>query len=144
VGAISGVPIVGHELIILRVVEQNLTTAFILEDDVDWDIRVRQSLQRFAIASRILSSSRDLFATSPHLKSHVEYRDNTETEESAFQIIDTKNLPKSIPSLPLATVRIGTDRNQQSRNNEDRVSPYGDPSKWDILIILPSRPPTSF
>jgi GR25 family glycosyltransferase involved in LPS biosynthesis len=126
---------VGHELTTLRVVEQNLTTAFILEDDVDWDIRVRQNLQRFAIASRVLSSSRDLFATSPHLKSQVKYLDNTETEESAFQIIGTKNLPKSLPSLPLATVRIATDHNQQSRNNEGRVSPYGDPSKWDILWL---------
>lgn len=71
-------------LIILSIVEQNLTTAFIVEDDVDWDVRVRPNLQRFALASQILSSSRDVFAVSPKLRSHVEYRPNTETEESAF------------------------------------------------------------
>lgn len=122
------------ELIMFRVVEQNLTTAFILEDDVDWDIRVRQNLQRFALASRILSASSDPFATSPNLRSHVEYRANTETEESAFQIIDTKTLPKSLPSLPLSTIRTAS-YDQQARRDQGWTSPYGDPAKWDILWL---------
>ena len=124
-----------HWLTMLRVVEQNLTTAFILEDDVDWDIRVRQNLQRFALASRVLSSSQDLFATSPHLKSHVDYRSNTETEDTAFHIIDTKNLPKSLPSLPLSSVHRDSISSNQPSNAAGHSSPYGDPTKWDILWL---------
>ncbi|KAF2832969.1 hypothetical protein CC86DRAFT_279150 [Ophiobolus disseminans] len=100
------------------------------KDDVDWDIRVRQNLQRFAFASRVLSSSHDLFATSPNLKSHVEYQSNTETEDTAFQIIDTKNLPKTLPSLPLSSTR--STFSQQYNKGE---GPYGDPTKWDILWL---------
>lgn len=121
-------PAIDHRLTVLRVIEQNLTTAFILEDDVDWDIRVRQSLQRFALASRVITSSHDLLNTSPDLRSQIEYRFNTETTESAFQIIDTKNLPRSLPSLPLAV-------SQNLRNSESWISSYGDPSKWDILWL---------
>ncbi|KAH7414363.1 hypothetical protein DE146DRAFT_640017 [Phaeosphaeria sp. MPI-PUGE-AT-0046c] len=117
-----------------RVVEQNLTTAFILEDDVDWDIRVRQNLQRFALASRVLSSDRSVFDHSPNLRSHVEHHTNTETEESAFQIIDTKNLPKALPSLPLSSVYRKSHYNRQ-HGSRGHVSPYGDPSQWDILWI---------
>jgi GR25 family glycosyltransferase involved in LPS biosynthesis len=120
-------------LIRLRVVEQNLTTAFILEDDVDWDIRVRQNLQRFALASRVLSSNQDLLTTSPNLISHVEHRANTETKETAFQIIDTKNLPKTLPSLPLSSIYKKSTVKQPHSN--DQSSPYGDPSQWDILWI---------
>jgi GR25 family glycosyltransferase involved in LPS biosynthesis len=118
----------------VRVVEQNLTTAFILEDDVDWDIRVRQNLQRFALASRVLSSNQDILTASPNLRSHIEYRNNVETEETAFQIIDTKNLPKSLPSLPLPSVYGNPIYHQYNRNAGYR-SPYGDPSKWDILWL---------
>jgi hypothetical protein len=95
---------------------------------------VRQNLQRFALASRVLSSSHDVLTTSPNLKSRVEYRTNTETEETAFQIIDTKNLPKSLPSLPLSSVYTNRLLNQKS-GGPDHVSPYGDPSQWDILWI---------
>ncbi|KAI6363537.1 hypothetical protein MCOR25_005894 [Pyricularia grisea] len=34
------------------IVEQDLTTALILEDDVDWDVRLKSQLQLFAAASR--------------------------------------------------------------------------------------------
>lgn len=112
--------------------EQNLTTAFILEDDVDWDVRVRQNLQRFALASRVLSSTHDILDTSPNLKNRVEYRTNTETEETAFQIIDTKKIPKTLPSLPLHSVYKSPIFKQQYSTH---MSPYGDPSKWDILWI---------
>ncbi|KAH5192047.1 hypothetical protein HBH76_075080 [Parastagonospora nodorum] len=123
-----------HMNALQRVVEQNLTTAFILEDDVDWDIRVRQNLQRFALASRVLSSSQNVITTSSNLQSRVEYRANTETEESAFQIIDTKNLPKRLPSIPLSSVYKESKLSQQY-SSSGSTSPYGDPSTWDILWI---------
>lgn len=35
-----------------RIIELNLTSALILEDDADWDIRLKTQLQAFAVASR--------------------------------------------------------------------------------------------
>jgi GR25 family glycosyltransferase involved in LPS biosynthesis len=116
------------------VVEQNLTTTFILEDDVDWDIRVRQNLQRFALASRVLSSKPDTSSTVSNLNNKMEYHTNTETDETAFQIIDTKNLPKTLPSLPLSSAYEKSIFGQ-GPGNVIHSSPYGDPSQWDILWI---------
>lgn len=112
-------------------VEQNLTTAFILEDDVDWDIRVRQNLQRFALASRFLSETPDATTLRHNIKSQVEHRPNTETEDTAFRIIDTKNLPKTLPSLPLVSTLPSTASNAALHAS----SPYGDPSHWDVLWL---------
>src|SRR5262245_9785082 len=60
-----------------RVVEQNLTTALIFEDDVDWDVRVRQNLQRFALASRFLSENHEVLSSSS--KYPLTYPPNPET-----------------------------------------------------------------
>jgi GR25 family glycosyltransferase involved in LPS biosynthesis len=116
------------------VVEQNLTTAFILEDDVDWDIRVRQNLQRFALASRYLSTSHDPFSSSPNLRSHVDYRPSTETEDMAFKSIDNKNIPRTLASLPLSSVYQKPIFDQHSAHGK-HSSPYGDPATWDILWL---------
>ena len=40
-----------HMNAISRVVENNWSTAFIIEDDVDWDVRLRSQLQDFALGS---------------------------------------------------------------------------------------------
>lgn len=45
----------GHVNAIREVVRRNLTSALIMEDDTDWDIRVRQQLQNFARSSRALT-----------------------------------------------------------------------------------------
>lgn len=34
------------------IIQQNLTTALILEDDIDWDIRLKPQLQNFSLAAR--------------------------------------------------------------------------------------------
>ncbi|EXJ57845.1 uncharacterized protein A1O5_12403 [Cladophialophora psammophila CBS 110553] len=44
---------------ISRVVENNWTSALILEDDVDWDVRLRSLLTDFALASDTILSRRD-------------------------------------------------------------------------------------
>lgn len=38
----------------VRIIEENITTALIMEDDVDWDIRIHSQVERFAKASRLL------------------------------------------------------------------------------------------
>ncbi|KAH7095740.1 hypothetical protein FB567DRAFT_38079 [Paraphoma chrysanthemicola] len=123
-----------HMNALQKIVEQNLTTAFILEDDVDWDIRVRQNLQRFALASRHLSSSRDPLRNNPSLRSHVKFRSSTETEDTAFKSIDNKAIPKTIVSLPLSSVYEKSVLGQHQTSAEPS-SPYGDPATWDILWL---------
>ncbi|MCJ1364751.1 hypothetical protein MMC16_003867 [Acarospora aff. strigata] len=43
-----------HLNAILTVVQQNLSTALIFEDDVDWDVRIRSQLRDFAFTSQAL------------------------------------------------------------------------------------------
>ncbi|CAN9108126.1 unnamed protein product [Alternaria alternata] len=104
-------------------VDHNLTTALIFEDDVDWDIRIRQNLQRFALASRFLSGNHGISTVKDKLETHT----NTETEDTAFKIIDTSNLPKTLTSLPLSSI--------PSYSSNPHISPYGDPTQWDILWL---------
>jgi hypothetical protein len=44
------------KLTLPSIVEQNLTTALIIGDDVDWDTRLKSQLQIFALASRGLQA----------------------------------------------------------------------------------------
>ncbi|RAL67175.1 hypothetical protein DID88_007953 [Monilinia fructigena] len=45
----------GHMNIIRRIIENNLASAFIMEDDVDWDIRLLNQLPEYARGIRTLS-----------------------------------------------------------------------------------------
>jgi hypothetical protein len=91
-----------------RIVRRNLSTALILEDDSDWDIRLRQQLHEFALSTRALIQ--------PLAGSH-EYADPTFPKPS-------QDSPNSIPDLSfdnLPATRLPTS------------SPYGD--GWDMLWI---------
>ncbi|CAI9633766.1 unnamed protein product [Alternaria burnsii] len=112
-----------HMNALQRIVDRNLTTALIFEDDVDWDIRIRQNLQRFALASRFLSGNHGISTVKDKLETHT----NTETEDTAFKIIDASNLPKTLTSLPLSSI--------PSYSSDPHISPYGDPTQWDILWL---------
>lgn len=114
-----------------RVVEQNLTTAFILEDDVDWDVRVRENLRRFALASRILSEVTKDPTLADQWQERMEQYPNTETKQTAFRILAIKNIPTTLFSLPLQTALSSTKPSQ----HHALTSPYGDPSQWDILWL---------
>lgn len=59
-----------HMNAISRVVENGWSTAFIIEDDVDWDIRLRRQLQDFALGSDFLLR---------------DYRQDTEVSASSVQ-----------------------------------------------------------
>ncbi|KJZ76836.1 hypothetical protein HIM_03713 [Hirsutella minnesotensis 3608] len=56
----------GHMNAIQQVVWQNLSSALIFEDDIDWDIRLRQQLRDFALSAHALTqplrTSADRFA----------------------------------------------------------------------------------
>ena len=53
-----------HINAISQVLEQNLESALIMEDDIDWDIRLKDQLQDFALSTHhILSTSREAGTT---------------------------------------------------------------------------------
>ncbi|KAF2189457.1 glycosyltransferase family 25 protein [Zopfia rhizophila CBS 207.26] len=121
-----------HMNALQRVVEQNLTTALIFEDDVDWDVRVRANLQRFALASRFLTENKEILSSSP--KYSLENRPNPETPETAFHILSENGITEKLPSMPLSSVYQKPHRYPQPHQNEPS-SPYGDPTEWDVLWI---------
>ncbi|KAF2211821.1 glycosyltransferase family 25 protein, partial [Cercospora zeae-maydis SCOH1-5] len=44
-----------HMDVLRTIVEQNISSAVVMESDVDWDYRIKQQMQAFARASRLLS-----------------------------------------------------------------------------------------
>ncbi|KAF1956391.1 hypothetical protein CC80DRAFT_563217 [Byssothecium circinans] len=119
-----------HMNALQQVIEQNLTTALITEDDVDWDIRIRQNLQRFALASRFLTkekdSKRNLDTEFP-----IENKHNPETPDTGFHILNTPSITPNLPSLPLSAIYKPTTHQTPTSS----TSPYGNPSNWDILWL---------
>jgi GR25 family glycosyltransferase involved in LPS biosynthesis len=87
-----------------RIVEQNLSTALIMEDDVDWDIRIRDQLHDFALSTRALIQ--------PLSSDSSKYADPTFPSGKSDELISIRleDTPRTIkPSF----------------------SPYGD--DWDLL-----------
>ncbi|KAF2661289.1 glycosyltransferase family 25 protein [Lophiostoma macrostomum CBS 122681] len=119
-----------HMNALQRVVEQNLSTALILEDDVDWDVRVRANLQRYALATRFLSTNHDVLSTTQ--KYPISYRKNTETPETTFHILSDNGITEKLPSIPLSSIYAHPQRSPQHASHSP-TSPYGDPAQWDIL-----------
>ena len=89
-------------------IEQDITSALVLEDDADWDIRIKHQMSDFAKASRLLvqplsgTSDRFLDPTHPQPK-----------QDQRPQDFDIRKEVSSEPS----------------------TSPYGDIDRWDILWL---------
>ncbi|KAF2494769.1 hypothetical protein BU16DRAFT_573109 [Lophium mytilinum] len=96
-----------HMKALLTVVQQNVSTALIMEDDVDWDIRIRDQLHSFALSSRAL--------TQPLSSNPSKYADPTFPEPKP----EAQILNISLESAP--------------RTIEPSNSPYGD--NWDLLWL---------
>lgn len=95
------------------VVKHNLTSALILEDDVDWDIRIREQLINLAAASRGL--------TQPLAGRKGEYADPSYPVPA--------NKTASELDLEMATLNF----NDLQRTESPRFSPYGD--EWDAMWL---------
>lgn len=91
------------------VVENNLTSALILEDDVDWDIRIKQQLQDFALTSRTLIQP--LSSSMPDSFADPTFQDPAKTPDMP-EDISLDCLPGTVPPT---------------------TSPYGD--DWDVLWL---------
>ncbi|KAH8682606.1 glycosyltransferase family 25 protein [Xylariales sp. PMI_506] len=98
----------GHMNAIQEIVRRNLSSALILEDDADWDVRLRGQLRDFALGARAL--------TQPLAGSH-QYADPTFPRPSERQLED-KVVPElgfdDLPSTAAAS-----------------WSPYGD--SWNLI-----------
>lgn len=90
-------------------VEQNIMSALILEDDADWDIRIKSQMQDFARASRLL--------VQPSLASPEQFLDPTYPRPSGDQ------------QQPL-NLEVETDQ-----ASVPVTSPYGDLDRWDMLWL---------
>lgn len=92
-----------QELTETRVVEKNITSALILEDDADWDIRIKSQMYDFAKASRLLVQP--LHGTTD-------------------QFLD--------PSYPRATKNQTPEQFSvdDERTAKPTTSPYGDLNRW--------------
>jgi hypothetical protein len=110
------------------VVYQNLSTALIFEDDVDWDIRLRPQLQAFALASRWLS---DDPATSKDISHYsIGVTQNPETAENSIHNSSSLNpISKDLFSVSLPSAMMDV------QHRDPRISPYGDPENWDLLWL---------
>ena len=117
-----------------RVVEKGLSSALILEDDVDWDIRLKTQLEEFAVGSRYL-----LNATGS-AKIHSPYGDNWDVlwlglcvdglpkdDDRIFTIFDDPSVPN------FANLRVS--------NNEQHLKEHGEHSR---LIHMAGAPICSF
>lgn len=90
-----------------RIVHENITTALIMEDDVDWDVRLKAQFHRFAEASRLFLQHLDEKSSASFSRRHPPSE-------------DTAN-PSAISIFEAPPTR------------EPRSSPYGD--DWDVLWL---------
>ncbi|KAI2470590.1 glycosyltransferase family 25 protein [Annulohypoxylon bovei var. microspora] len=106
-------PVIGawraHMNVIQEVVRRNLSSALIMEDDADWDVRIRDQLHDFALASHALTQP---LLGSPNLP--PAYADPTYPNGTLG--------PPSVPDLSFASL---------PTTLTPTTSPYGD--AWDVL-----------
>lgn len=112
-----------------RIVEQGLSTALILEDDVDWDIRLKSQLQDFARGTRfLLNTSIDATTNSPYgdgwdilWLGHC--HDNIDKQDTRVYAIEGD------PSVP--------QRSKLRMNNRDLLSPWPDHTRVVHVVGQP-------
>ncbi|KAK3295370.1 glycosyltransferase family 25 protein, partial [Chaetomium fimeti] len=101
-----------HMNAIREVVHRNLSSALILEDDVDWDVRIREQLSDFALSAHALTQP--VRGSSP---SSPIYADETYPQPAP-------DSPGKLPDLSFAALPATVPPSR---------SPYGD--NWDVLWI---------
>ncbi|KAF2104799.1 hypothetical protein NA57DRAFT_71005 [Rhizodiscina lignyota] len=100
-----------HMDALLAVVQENLTTALIVEDDVDWDVRIKSQLVQFARGASVLTQP--LRGSRPGFADPSFPNPNTKVEADSSQFeIDMADAPETV---------VPSD------------SPYGD--SWDVLWL---------
>ncbi|KAI0144529.1 hypothetical protein GGR57DRAFT_481772 [Xylariaceae sp. FL1272] len=100
----------GHINAIQEVVRRNLSSALIMEDDGDWDVRIRDQLQNFALASYALTQP----LVNPDEDKYADITYPTSSNDTIMSVpdLDFRNLPTTVAPIN---------------------SPYGD--EWDVLWL---------
>ena len=93
-----------------RIVEQNITSALVLEDDVDWDVRIKHQLTDFAKASRTLLQ--------PLVGTQDSFLDPTYARPRDDQQPLNINISESLHEI-----------------SRPLTSPYGDIDRWDLFWL---------
>jgi hypothetical protein len=91
-----------------RIVERNISSALIMEDDIDWDIRIKSQMKQFAQAVRLL----------------------IQPLPAADDLFLDPTYPR--PSSDQAHTDFYVDEHSVSRPKD---SPYGDLARWDVLWL---------
>jgi hypothetical protein len=94
-----------------RIVEQNLQSALVLENDADWDLRIKSQMRQFAKASRLLVQP--LQGTNGTFLDPTNPRPQPTDRPTTFDIRDETLGPTVKPT----------------------TSPYGDLDRWDFLWL---------
>lgn len=92
-----------------RIVEQNISSALILEDDADWSLHIKSQMHSFALASRLLIQ--------PLNGTKNTFLDPTWPEPSSIQ--------QGYQDFSIL----------ESSTGEPTTSPYGDLDRWDLLWL---------
>ncbi|KAK8253120.1 hypothetical protein HDK77DRAFT_170714 [Phyllosticta capitalensis] len=97
-----------HLNIARMIVEQNITSALVLEDDADWDLRIKSQMQDFARAARLL--------VQPKPGTSHQYLDPTWPQPSAGQTPQNFVVGEEVTAEP-------------------DTSAYGDIDRWDLFWL---------
>ncbi|KAK5703850.1 hypothetical protein LTR97_002863 [Elasticomyces elasticus] len=97
-----------HLNVMRMIVEQNISTALVLEDDSDWDIRIKSQMRVFAKASRLLLQ--------PTPGTSGRMLDPTYPQPGEADVAQDFDIAKEVAGIP-------------------STSPYGDIDKWDLLWL---------
>lgn len=97
-----------HMNVLRKIIEQNLTSALVMEDDVDWDVRIKSQMQDFARGSRLLLQ--------PLEGTTDQFLDPSYPHPSEGQVPLDFDINKFNTTLPY-------------------TSPYGDVDRWDLLWL---------
>ncbi|KAF7553109.1 hypothetical protein G7Z17_g3869 [Cylindrodendrum hubeiense] len=100
----------GHMNVLQEIVRNNISTALILEDDADWDVRIRQQLHDLALSSQALTQP--LAGRNSYADTSYRYRQPAKKSPDGIINLDFNNLPQTSPVT---------------------FSPYGD--EWDLLWL---------
>ncbi|KAK5119658.1 hypothetical protein LTR85_007487 [Meristemomyces frigidus] len=100
-----------HMNIARMIVEQNIASALVLEDDADWDIRIKSQMRDFAQASKLLIQ--------PLRNTTDMYLDPTYPQPS-------NSSGWEAPSFNIEQV---------NRTVESTTSPYGNLDRWDLFWL---------
>jgi GR25 family glycosyltransferase involved in LPS biosynthesis len=98
-----------HMNALRTIVERNLTSALVLEDDADWDVRIKSQMQDFASASRLLIQP---------------------LSGTTDQFLDPSYPVPSPGQKPL-----NFDIREKMPIEPPFSSPYGDIDRWDFLWV---------